>query len=97
MVFVEHSVLEDNRCVLHDWRHVGFYVFRPENGPVAQELEEAHAIFYNVRNGTHFPFLPFSCWKIDKKKCAFIGEEGGMQMGILSNVEGDTVILALNY
>lgn len=53
MSFVEEIVSEEDGGVIDDW-HLEIYVFGPENGSIAEELENAHAVFNYMRQGTHF-------------------------------------------
>lgn len=50
--FIEETIFEDNGVVLNGG-DMEFYVVGTENGTVAKELEEAHAVFYYAGEGTH--------------------------------------------
>lgn len=56
-LFVENDVFEGNRVVIYDWkREVNVFDRTAVDGTVAKDLENAHAVFNNVRKGTHFCF-----------------------------------------
>lgn len=51
--FVKEAVLEDDGLVIDDWDGEP-YVFGPINGAITEELDNTPAIFYYMREGTHF-------------------------------------------
>jgi hypothetical protein len=51
--FVKEAVFEEDGLVVDDW-HGEPYIFGPINGSVTKELDNTTAIFYYMRERTHF-------------------------------------------